>query len=77
MKCRGVDLEPQHLAPTVNHCLDLFGPDRVVFASDWPTCLYNMSISEWVSILKEIVKDRPLDDQRKLFHDNAERIYKV
>ena len=27
------------LAPVVNHCLDSFGPDRVVFGGDWPVCL--------------------------------------
>ena len=27
------------LAPAVNHCLNSFGPDRVVFGGDWPVCL--------------------------------------
>ena len=29
---------PEDLAPIINHCLDSFGPDRVMFASDWPVC---------------------------------------
>jgi predicted TIM-barrel fold metal-dependent hydrolase len=29
---------PEILAPVVNHCLDAFGPDRVIFAGDWPVC---------------------------------------
>lgn len=74
---RAFTLESRHLAPTVNYCLDTFGADRVVFASDWPVCLYNMSLKEWVHIVKEIVKDRPLPDQKKLFHNNAARIYKI
>ena len=28
----------EDLAPIVNHCLDSFGPDRVVFGGDWPVC---------------------------------------
>ena len=26
------------LAPVVNHTLDVFGPDRVMFGGDWPVC---------------------------------------
>lgn len=75
---RDFDLEAKHLAPAVNYCLDTFGPDRVVFATDWPVCrVYSKSIKGWVGLLKEIVKDRPIEEQKKLFHDNAERIYKV
>lgn len=77
-KMPGIDIEAKHLAPTVNYCLDTFGPDRVVFATDWPVCRkYRKSTKGWVGLLKEIVKDRPMEEQRKLFHDNAQRIYKV
>ena len=32
------------LAPAVNHCLDSFGPDRVVFGGDWPVCNFGASL---------------------------------
>lgn len=76
-KVHGEDVNAELLGPCVNYCLDAFGPDHVVFASDWPVCLYGASIRAWVTVLKEIVKDRPMDEQKKLFHDNARRIYKV
>lgn len=63
------------LAPTVNHCLDLFGPNRVVFGGDWPVCTLGASYREWVTALREIIADRSETDQRKLLHDNAERFY--
>lgn len=65
------------LAPIVNHCYDVFGPDRVMFASDWPVCLVNMTLSKWIATLKEIVSDRTSVDQRKLFHDNASDFYRL
>jgi len=65
------------LAPVVNHCIDVFGPDRVMFASDWPVCLVNMPLAKWIDTLKEIVSDRPSVDQRKLFHDNASNFYRL
>jgi L-fuconolactonase len=63
------------LAPTVNHCLDVFGPDRVVFGGDWPVCTLGASYRDWATALREIIADRSERDQRKLLHDNAERFY--
>jgi predicted TIM-barrel fold metal-dependent hydrolase len=65
------------LAPVVNHCLDEFGPDRVMFGGDWPVCTLTASYAQWVHALKQIVAERPLEDQRKLFHDNARRFYNL
>ena len=33
------------LAPIVNHVLDAFGPDRVVFGGDWPVCTLSATYS--------------------------------
>jgi predicted TIM-barrel fold metal-dependent hydrolase len=65
------------LAPIVNHCLDSFGPDRVIFGSDWPVCTLVASYREWVVALREIIRERPTAEQKKLLHENAERFYKV
>lgn len=67
------------LAPAVNHCLDSFGPDRVVFGGDWPVCLLgaDSTYRGWVDALKEIIADRTETEQRKLLHDNAAAFYGV
>jgi predicted TIM-barrel fold metal-dependent hydrolase len=64
-----------NLAPIINHTLDSFGPDRVMFGGDWPVCTLAASYRQWVDALKQIVRDRPFEQQRKLFHDNAVRFY--
>lgn len=66
---------PADLAPVINHCLDVFGPDRVMFAGDWPVCTRVASLPQWVGALQEVVKARSQQEQRKLFHDNAVRFY--
>lgn len=66
---------PVDLAPIVNHCLDSFGPDRVIFASDWPVCLRGATLQQWVVALNTILADRPEEEHRKLWHDNANRVY--
>lgn len=66
---------PEHLAPIVDACLDAFGPDRVFFGSDWPVCTLGAPAADWVAALRSIVSRRPLADQRRLFHENAVRLY--
>jgi L-fuconolactonase len=63
------------LAPLVNHCLDEFGPDRVLFGGDWPVCTLTATYGQWVHALKQIVADRNIEQRRKLFHDNAVAFY--
>jgi predicted TIM-barrel fold metal-dependent hydrolase len=60
----------------VNHCLDSFGPDRVVFAGNWPVCtLGGASFGAWASALREIISGRPEEEQAQLLAGNAERLY--
>ncbi|MDX2430967.1 MAG: amidohydrolase family protein [Bacteroides sp.] len=68
-------LDSSDLAPIINHCIEVFGPDRVIFAGDWPVCLRNMTLARWIETVKEIMAGRSLTDQRKLFHDNASSFY--
>jgi predicted TIM-barrel fold metal-dependent hydrolase len=73
----GYPKSAETLGPGINHCLNIFGPDRVMFASDWPWCLKGSELENWVNILKEIVKDRPYKEQKKLFYDNAVKFYNI
>lgn len=65
------------LAPIVNDTLGCFGPDRVLFGGDWPVCTLGASLAEWVQALRDIVGNRSVADQRKLFHDNAVKAYRL
>jgi L-fuconolactonase len=57
--------------------METFGPDRRMFAGDWPVCTRGASLARWVDTLKRIVADMGMSetDQRKLFHDNAVAFY--
>ncbi|MCA9035378.1 MAG: amidohydrolase family protein [Planctomycetaceae bacterium] len=65
------------LSPIINHCLDAFGPDRVVFGGDWPVCRLGGTFAEWVSTLRTITMQRSVADKNKLWHQNARRIYRL
>ncbi|MBN2476112.1 MAG: amidohydrolase family protein [Pirellulales bacterium] len=66
---------PEDLAPTVDHCLEVFGPDRVMFGGDWPVCTKVASLRQWLEALLQIVGQRDQTQQRRLLHDNAVRFY--
>jgi L-fuconolactonase len=65
------------LAPVVDHCIDSFGLDRVIFASDWPVCLLGAELGEWVAALKELTAKHGKKAQQKIFHDNAQAFYEL
>lgn len=65
------------LAPTIRHCLDAFGPNRVVFGGDWPVCTLGAPLATWVAALRQVMSSRPDAERSALFHGNARRIYGV
>ncbi|MDB5319544.1 MAG: Amidohydrolase [Phycisphaerales bacterium] len=67
----------EDLAPIVNHCLDAFGPDKVVFGGDWPVCLVRAPLATWIDTLRQIVAARPEAEQEKLWSANARKFYAV
>lgn len=65
------------LAPFVEHCRSAFGPDRIVFGTDWPVCTLVASPREWIEALRQIIAPWPTADRRKLLRDNAVRVYRL
>ncbi len=63
--------------PYVEHCIECFGWDRVVWGGDWPVCLLTTDLKTWVETSRELVSGESEEHQRKLFYKNAERIYRT
>jgi predicted TIM-barrel fold metal-dependent hydrolase len=64
------------LRPWVLGCIDAFGIDRCMFATNWPVDRLFSSYSDLVAAYREIVADFTAEEQRKLFVDNARRWYR-
>lgn len=67
----------EDLRPFVDHVMASFGWDRVLFGSDWPVCTLSASYQQWVEALRTITRDAGEVNQRKLFCDNAIRVYRL
>ena len=63
--------------PYIRHCVECFGVDRCMFASNFPVDKVSCSYTGLFNAFKLIVKDFSYDDKKKLFHDNAIRIYRL
>jgi predicted TIM-barrel fold metal-dependent hydrolase len=69
--------QSKDLRPFVNHVIESFGWDRVMFGSDWPVCNLTASYQRWVATLLSLTDSAGEANQKKLFHDNAIRIYRL
>jgi predicted TIM-barrel fold metal-dependent hydrolase len=67
----------EDLRPFVDHTIASFGWDRVMFGSDWPVCTLAASFRQWVEALQTITQAAGEGNQKKLFHDNAMRVYRL
>jgi predicted TIM-barrel fold metal-dependent hydrolase len=65
------------LRPFVDHAIASFGWERVLFGSDWPVCTLSASYPRWVEALRTITQGAGDANQKKLFHDNAIRVYRL
>ena len=65
------------IRPYAEHVLKCFGPDRMLWGSDWPparlTAEYNVA---W-DVCHQYVAHLPAADQEKIFGGNATRIYRL
>lgn len=68
---------PDDLRPYVEHVLEVFGEDRVVFGGDWPVALQASPYKRWVETLEHITSGLSESAQRKLWAENARRFYRL
>ena len=65
------------LKPYFETVLESFGPNRVIFAGDWPVCTLATEYQRWVGTVAELTSLLSAEDSAKLFCSNAERIYRI
>lgn len=71
------EITPQRLEPVVEYCLKRFGEDRAIFGTNWPVCLKAIPLADWVAAVRQITAGRGQAFQRKLFHANAVKWYRL
>ena len=70
--------KPEDFTPYVRRVISLFGPDRVLFGSDWPVCLLAAGYDDVVGVLLQALpEDWGERERAALFGLNARKVYRV
>jgi len=65
------------MAPTINYCIDKFGPNRSMFESNFPVDKVSYSYHIMYNAFKRIAKDYSASEKADMFHDVATRVYRI
>ena len=69
--------QPVELKPYLSHLIESFGPQRLMFGSDWPVMILAADYERWVEAVRTQLPISKEEDWIRLFRSNAERIYRV
>jgi predicted TIM-barrel fold metal-dependent hydrolase len=67
----------ERVAPLVEHTTAVFGPDRLVFGSNFPMDKSIATYADIVGALVDLLAPGGPDLLRKVFRDNAQRVYRL
>jgi L-fuconolactonase len=83
-KISGVATEADHaawkeaqLTPYIQHAIESFGYDRVMFGGDWPVSELATTYKRWVDLVDAVTVRASPAEKRKLFRDNAIAFYRL
>jgi L-fuconolactonase len=65
------------LKPYIDATIEAFGPDRTIYAGDYPVCLQATTLPRWVDVLDRALIDLSEIDLRKIYRDNANQFYRL
>lgn len=71
------DWTPGQLQPYVEHVLEYFGAERVMFGSDWPVCLLAATYGEVVETTKDFTSGLSEDEQSYIYESTARKVYRL
>ncbi len=63
------------IQPYVDHVLQTFGPNRMVWGSDWPVVNLGKGIQEWISVTRNILSKLSDSEAEAIANANAQKIY--
>jgi L-fuconolactonase len=66
-----------HLRPYYEIALDSFGPDRMMFGSDWPVSTLGASYGDVVAAARALTSELSQAEQDAIFGGTARRVYQI
>jgi L-fuconolactonase len=69
--------EPARLAACVDHLLEVFGPARLLWGSDWPVCELVCSYEEWCRASETLLAKLNDNERRLIYSGTARETYGI
>lgn len=71
------DWSVEDLKPYVEHLLETFGPERLIWGSDWPVCTLASSYDRWCETSDILLADLTSTQRTDIFGGTATRAYNL
>lgn len=71
------DWKNADLAPYVNHLLNCFGSERMIWGSDWPVLNLASNYTQWLGATQALLATLSPNEQQQVFGINAQRFYSL
>jgi predicted TIM-barrel fold metal-dependent hydrolase len=75
--CAPDAMTAEAIAPYVDHVLEVFGPDRMVWGSDWPVVNLAKGLPEWIAVTREILAKLSDGEATAIANGTAQSVYRV
>jgi predicted TIM-barrel fold metal-dependent hydrolase len=69
-------MEADALRPWIEHCLEIFGTQRCMFASNFPVDAMHGTFDQLYTSFDQLTAALTPDERDQLFAANAERVYR-
>lgn len=69
--------QPADLKPYAEQVLDWFGPQRVMYGSDWPVCLLATDYTRWWQTTAELLNDLSEAERKQVYGKTAVNFYRL
>ncbi len=67
----------EDLRPFAEHILNVFGPERIMWGSDWPVCRLQAEYDDWRQTAMDLTQDLSASQRADVFGGTAARFYRL
>ena len=69
--------QAEQLRPFIAEALERFGPQRLMFGSDWPVCLLAAEYHEVTQLTQQAIASLSPDEQTSIWGNTAAQVYQL
>ena len=71
------DWDEDLLKPYIDHVIQSFGPQRLMYGSDWPVCLLRSNYRRWIEAVRGYISHLSPSEQDDILGGTAARVYSL